>query len=167
MDGKSEPWPFLPNLTILSPTFPPRSALRTLRLTTLRRVRARQPRRLLTWSGCLPGSGVREEASPRALRTSCVPFLGRTPGSDLMTKSKRSDSRRAVTSSAWNLVDLPASLRDSAGASGRGAGRRQKAEPRPPCWVAHGGATTNPWPRWVGLCVFLALRAGRQGYVSR
>lgn len=52
MDGKSESWPFLPNLTILSPLslLEAATALRTLQLTTLRWVRAWQPWRLPIWS---------------------------------------------------------------------------------------------------------------------
>lgn len=73
-----------------------------------------------------------------------------------------------MTSSARNLRDLPASLRDTVGASGRARGGGRKLSQRPPCWVAHGGAT-NPWPRWVGLCVFLALswEAGLRKQMSR
>lgn len=68
-----------------------------------------------------------------------------------------------MTSSARNLRDLPSVSETLWGASGRGEEEEQKAEPRPPCWVAHGGATTNPWPRCSRLVCFLGSESWEAG----
>lgn len=61
-------------------------------------------------------------------------------------------------------------------ASGRGEGKKPRAEGFMTVLMLSQGslavrrtvcATTGPRPCWAGLCVFLALGAGRQGYVSR
>lgn len=81
-----------------------------------------------------------------------------------------------MTSSAQNLANLRPGLSATAQGLREGEGRKQRAEGfmtilrlsqhslavrRMAC------ATTGPRSRWAGLCVFLALGAGKQGYVSR